>query len=397
LIEVLRYRRRPPNLSPTAGADIEWWFIQGRLHGATLGQRHVMAAFFMMRSTSCDGPGGAMLLQHSVDDATGADWMDSRVTEPTVAHHAHIADRVIAGSFPWPLRPLARRRHFAEIRLSVQRRGIAVGTDEPELYTRPFCIAWNGFRLAETADGFALRAGLAHGVSAELSLAMQGSWLDERSDTLNPDYGTAEFSYQCCPRLIAEGTVDGSPVMGDFWIDRQWGKYDGWLLSPVETGYRVLGWDWLGLNLEDGSDLLVNLHRDAASGRLILSFGICFENGVPRRLSTAKAIPERYWISPATGARYPVEWHLSVPELELEARITPVCDDQEIPVYGTVAVWEGAVRLQGTRSGATIAGRGRLELAGYGAPLTIAEHLRRSFRRVVTDVSAGLGIRREKG
>ena len=31
----------------------------------------------------------------------------------------------------------------------------------------------------------------------------------------------------------------------------------------------MLGWDWFGINFDDGSDLLVSRHRDARSGRTV--------------------------------------------------------------------------------------------------------------------------------
>ncbi len=63
------------------------------------------------------------------------------------------------------------------------------------------------------------------------------------------------MAYESCPRLALRGRVDGSTVRGEAWIDHQWGNY-GWL-KTLDGETEMLGWDWLGINLEDGTDLIV--------------------------------------------------------------------------------------------------------------------------------------------
>jgi predicted secreted hydrolase len=73
----------------------------------------------------------------------------------------------------------------------------------------------------------------------------------------------------------------------------------------------------------------------------------------------------RTWVSPRTGARYPVapSVRFKVGDQWRSIAVTPLFDDQELdsrrgggPVY-----WEGAVTVPG--------GRGFLEMTGYQAPL----------------------------
>jgi predicted secreted hydrolase len=64
------------------------------------------------------------------------------------------------------------------------------------------------------------------------------------------------------------------------------------------------------------------------------------------------------------GGHYPQHWHLQVPDLGLDLSITPVLAAQEldtVPRY-----WEGAVDVTGTRQARGMAGRGYVELVGYG-------------------------------
>ena len=77
----------------------------------------------------------------------------------------------------------------------------------------------------------------------------------------------------------------------------------------------------------------------------------------------------RRWTSPRTQIAYPVEWRVRAGNREFELK--PLLDDQENDTrLSTGAIyWEGAVRaLEQHR----IAGRGYLELTGYGERL----HLR---------------------
>lgn len=381
------------------GSSIEWWFVQGYLDTAEQDRHHVMAAFFRVHDLDGSGPPGAMLLRHAVDETGQDSWHQSQVTRETIALHNRIATQVINTNVQPRLQTLARHRHFAYTAASARHNGIVEEDDGPQVNAAPFSVSWNDFAFGEAPEGLSLRTNLAGGRHADVLLAPQSAWLDARSDQLHPGFGPA-FAYQCCPRLHATGVVDGQPVQGQFWIDRQWGQYEGWLLSPKQTGYRVLGWDWFGLNLDDGRDLLISRHRDAATNQAGAMFGVIFRDGQPEECPDITATPVRHWTSPHTAARYPVAWDLDLPQLGLRGRVTPLIEDQEIPVYGTEAIWEGAVQFQGHSQGQSgqgdVSGRGRLELVGYGVPLTLGAHLRRNFARFATGMSAAFGPSRKR-
>ena len=69
------------------------------------------------------------------------------------------------------------------------------------------------------------------------------------------------------------------------------------------------------------------------------------------------------WRSPDTGAVYPAEWTILVPDYELELLVVPLIADQELHV--SYIYWEGAVGVQGQREGNPVAGDGYVELTGY--------------------------------
>jgi len=71
--------------------------------------------------------------------------------------------------------------------------------------------------------------------------------------------------------------------------------------------------------------------------------------------------------APKSGGVYPSGWRISVPRLSLETTLAPLVADQELSTGRSTGVtyWEGACRVQGTRSGRPVAGRAYAELTGY--------------------------------
>ncbi|MBM3311252.1 MAG: hypothetical protein FJY80_07075, partial [Candidatus Aminicenantes bacterium] len=89
--------------------------------------------------------------------------------------------------------------------------------------------------------------------------------------------------------------------------------------------------------------------------------------GEIRSLRDFACRPERFWESPRTAIRHPVEWSLDVPEFGGALRFKPVKDEQEVPVFGLArAIWEGAGTVEGRFGGKAVSGRGRGEFLGYG-------------------------------
>ena len=71
------------------------------------------------------------------------------------------------------------------------------------------------------------------------------------------------------------------------------------------------------------------------------------------------------WTSPRTGITYPSGWQISVPDHELDLEILPIIPNQEMNV--SYVYWEGAIEALGEMAGEPVAGRGYVELTGYGA------------------------------
>jgi predicted secreted hydrolase len=134
-----------------------------------------------------------------------------------------------------------------------------------------------------------------------------------------------------------------------------------------------VGWDWFGLQLDDGTELMLYLIRKTdgsadpySAGTWVAADGRAVALG---RSEFSVQVLER-WTSPRTKGVYPMRWMVTVPRLGLEVRLTPVFPDQELDTARSTQViyWEGAVRAAGTRAGKPVAGQGYVELAGYAGP-----------------------------
>jgi predicted secreted hydrolase len=179
-----------------------------------------------------------------------------------------------------------------------------------------------------------------------------------------PDPAQASHYYSI-PHLAVNGSVarGGRPVRvrGEAWLDREWSST---LLAPGATG-----WDWTGLNFDDGGALVAFRIRGARGGDVWAGGSYRRPDGRVARLGRGdvRFVPLAWWTSPATRARYPVAQRvvLRLPEGERRFDLRPLFPAQELDGRrsGLSVYWEGAVRTEG--------GRGYLELTGYAAPLRL--------------------------
>ncbi|HXM70517.1 MAG TPA: lipocalin family protein, partial [Thermoanaerobaculia bacterium] len=79
------------------------------------------------------------------------------------------------------------------------------------------------------------------------------------------------------------------------------------------------------------------------------------------------------WTSPASHARYPSGWRLTLPgagPAAFDLTVRPLLAAQELRL--SFRYWEGAVTASGTHSGKPVTARGYVELTGYGDDATPA-------------------------
>jgi len=164
--------------------------------------------------------------------------------------------------------------------------------------------------------------------------------------------------YYSIPRLSVAGTVsvgdDLREVHGSAWFDREW--------STSVLGQDHTGWDWLALQLDDGSEFMGFRLRREDGRRDPYDHGLAVApDGDARRLGAEdfRLLPERFWRDPH-GTSWPVSWTVELATVRW--RVTAALDDQRMDT--AIDYWEGLVHVFDP-SGARI-GRGYMELTGYG-------------------------------
>ena len=230
----------------------------------------------------------------------------------------------------------------------------------------------DSFRTRVAGDGFGF----------DLALATAQPPLLEGADASHPGYSQKgpnprdASRYYSMPQLRVSGSVTRGgkcvAVTGIAWLDREWSSS---YLDP-----RAAGWDWIGINLDDGGTLMAFRMR-AKDGGADLWAGATrrHPDGRVERFgpNDVRFTPLRFWRSPRTGASWPVTQRVEIghaatpPSIVLE----PIMDDQELDSRASTGTiyWEGAVRALRDDLPRTdprsVVGKGYLELTGYWQPI----------------------------
>ena len=150
-------------------------------------------------------------------------------------------------------------------------------------------------------------------------------------------------------------------MAGRAWLDHEWSEE---LLHP-----DAVGWDWIGMNLEDGSALTAFRLRRADGSALWDGGSWRAVGGEAQAFAAGRTVftPVRYWVSPLSGARYPVQWEVTCPAGRYTVRA--LIDAQELDSRTSTGAiyWEGLSELTDSRG--QVLGRGYLEMTGYAQRL----------------------------
>ncbi|HEY8924107.1 MAG TPA: lipocalin-like domain-containing protein, partial [Polyangia bacterium] len=247
----------------------------------------------------------------------------------------------------------------------------------------PFAVWTDDWRVDEAGAGRWHVRARAEGMAVDLMLSLgqsRGPILQGPGglSRKGPAPGQASY-YHSWTRIPTEGTVtlagastgastgaasasgaDAVSVEGFTWLDREWST------APLAQGVR--GWDWMGLSLTDGRDLMLYVLRDEGGNPIAQS---CATVIGPDRIAhlygpdAFHAKAQGSWTSPDSGVRYPARFAVDLPAASLSLTITPRRPDQELRL--AVRYWEGAVAVTGTSVGQPVKGEGYLELTGYDA------------------------------
>ncbi len=214
--------------------------------------------------------------------------------------------------------------------------------------------------LGDEGAGFSWRLALA----PTQQLLLQGDAGFSRKGPL-PDNASHYYSQ---PQLEVDGelTTGGRvrhAVRGRAWLDHEWSGS----LMPADA----VGWDWIGINLDDGGSLMAFRLRDAQGAPVWAGGTWRARDGAQRGFAAdeVRFEPLAWWTSAATRARYAVRWRIACPAGSFELKA--LLDAQELDARASTGTvyWEGLSELlsaEGKRLGL-----GYLEMTGYAAPLRL--------------------------
>jgi len=330
----------PRDLGSHPDTAIEWWYVtgelqaQGRLFGFQL-------TFFRSRVPSTQAMRSGFAAKQ--------------------LHFAHAAVTDVTGQRLLHDQRIARSSGDSQVDLAQ-----ASDTDT-DVQLRDWSLKRRGTSYLARASG----AGFAFALDlAETQpLLLQG---DQGLSRKGPEASQASFYYSL-PQLRVSGqlTLDGQrqAVTGRAWLDHEWSQS---IMAP-----QAVGWDWIGMNLHDGSALTAFRLRDKA-GDTVWAGGSWRAAGAtapvvfgPDQVSFQ---PGRLWSSPASGSTYPVVWGVTVPDGSATPKrytVRALVDNQELDSSRSTGAiyWEGLSDLLDAQGQPV--GRGYLEMTGYAKPLKL--------------------------
>lgn len=320
----------PRDHGPHLDYQTEWWYYTGNLE--TEDGRHFGYQFTIFRRGLAPG-----------ESTRASNFATNQV------YFAHLA-----------LTDVEAGKHHSTERFSRGAAGLAGATADP---FRIWLDDWGVDGLA--ADGSRLRLQVRHAdllldlvMEADQPLVAHG---DSGLSVKNSTPGNASY-YLSYTRMKTSGTIevggDQYGVSGNSWFDHEW--------STSALGADDVGWDWFGLQLDDGRELMLYRIRQADGSVEPVSGGTLVEaDGTQVALNVDEVNVEvlQEWESPNTGAWYPAAWRIEIPGAGIVLEVEPYLADQEMKL--SFIYWEGAVAVRGTSKGEGISGWGYVELTGY--------------------------------
>ena len=324
---------------------IEWWYITGQLLAAQR-QFGFQLTFFRSRVAATQG----MRSRFAAKQLIFAHAAVTDVTSQKLLHDQRIA----------------RASGTTQIDLA------SASDSDMALQLGDWSLQRDGKRYRAQAIGsdFSFQLNL----TETQPLLLQG---DQGWSRKGPQASQASFYYSL-PQLQVSGQLslgaETLQVQGQAWLDHEWSQS---LMNP-----QAVGWDWIGMNLADGSALTAFRLRTKDGSTLWAGGSLRAAGASNAEIFSESDVtfsPERSWKSPISGATYPVQWSVQirrtqpntgVPVLE-RYTVKAVIDNQELDSrQSTGAIyWEGLSELQDTAG--KVVGRGYLEMTGYASPLQL--------------------------
>lgn len=357
----MQQRQCWPDLSMRGASKLEWWFVQGQFESDNVERRCFMLSLF--RQAPKQGGGDVhMALLSVLDPQTGRHYARSQVSPRFVENFSNEAPSLLR---KWGIEDRLAKTFVDELNESGPPAPIRIESSLPDVTSGPFEAIWGDILLRQNDDTITIGfTSPEDGRSCFFEATSCCDWLAEES--FGGGRGVGGMAYHSCPRLELTGTLENIPICGNAWIDHQWGDF-GWFRG-TDGDARLLGWDWFGINLSNGTDLIILVHRDMRSRQAHAASAFVFRDG--KKIETVEDVTTtatRHWLSPETMIDYPVAWNIEIPSISASLKFKPAADNQEIQVFGFIsAIWEGAGTVSGRVGKQCVSGNARLELQGYG-------------------------------
>jgi len=243
------------------------------------------------------------------------------------------------------------------------------GIDEQQkrIWNGNWEIRWNGEEeILNVVDG---NFSLSFSLRSEKPLVIHGA-----DGVSQKAAGAGHAShYVSFTRLLTTGTIviagKSLEVRGTSWMDHEFFTHS--------MDAEQAGWDWLSVQLEDNTELMLYQFRRKNGSTDPFSSGTYVEaegRSVHLTAGDFRLVPTgEIWTSDVTGAKYPVAWSMEIPKLGLKLAATTRLKAQELAGGSKIApsYWEGAILIEGTRGGASARGVGYLEMTGYARAMEI--------------------------
>lgn len=315
----------------------EWWYVTGSLSAADGALFGFQVTFFRSRTDVPDSPSRFAAQQLLFAHAALSDLPQQRLRHD---------QRIARAGFGIAEAALADTRvHLRDWRLERS------GGSGPSSY-----------RTAVASDSARFAFDLELRATQPLLLQGDAGYSRKGPQPSQASHYVSEPQLAVTGRLLRDGRTQ--PVTGRAWLDHEWSN----TLMPADA----VGWDWIGINLDDGSALTAFRLRRADGSSVWSGGSFRPAGGAVQAFDGAHAVqftPLRRWRSPATGVSYPVQWRLDTPAGRFEVRA--LLDAQELDSRASTGsvYWEGLSDLfdaQGRR-----VGRGYLEMTGYAGTLAL--------------------------
>ena len=371
---------------------VEWWFLQGRYGAADSQDNCFMFAFFRYNIAKQDESPkygyGLLFAELALGSAIHSykSWTDPVIWD-NVVENLRNNNRFMDDLF--------RKALLEEFEQGKPPLPIELKTEPVVFRYGPLHAEWDGFCLRECLNGemefyFTLPSS---GKTLAFLLKPVNRLHDIKCgpEADNPDRG---MKYEVRTRWTMHGLpIEGETVLGYAWYEHQWGG-TSWLFDSEVEQSPVLSWEWFGLSLDNGADCLVMVHRDAKTREIVAQHATWFApDGSTMEIEEVELEARRYWCSPHTFIRYPVEWDIRIPSINLQIHFSPLADDQELATFEPGrAIWEGAGTAEGTIGGIQVAGTARGELHGYGHIFNYDDFLSDATRPVDDALEAFLPV-----